>query len=99
MASRHDVTCEWAQRGERSESGLGVKPPWSIGERQPALAALIDQRKFHGDVLDAGCGQAAISLYAAERGYIVVGVDLASRPVELAGATATKRWLVSAQRD
>ena len=45
---------ENAYRGEAAELGLGTRPPWSIGEPQPELAALIEQGKFHGDVLDVG---------------------------------------------
>ena len=48
----------FAYKGEAAELGLGTKPPWSIGEPQPEIAALIEQGKFHGDVLDAGCGEA-----------------------------------------
>ncbi|CAN5569049.1 hypothetical protein BH09ACT7_BH09ACT7_43600 [soil metagenome] len=28
-----------AYRGEAAEMGLGTKPPWSIGEPQPEIAA------------------------------------------------------------
>ena len=40
-------------------------PPWSIGRPQPELAVLIDQGKVRSDVLDAGCGHAALSLALA----------------------------------
>jgi hypothetical protein len=35
-------------------------PPWSIGRPQPELAALIDAGKVRSEVLDAGCGHAAL---------------------------------------
>ena len=57
---------ESAYRGEAPEMA-GAKPPWSIGEPQPELAALIEQGKFSGVVLDAGCGEAAISMTASCR--------------------------------
>jgi 2-heptyl-1-hydroxyquinolin-4(1H)-one methyltransferase len=60
---------ESAYRGEAFEMGEGNRPPWSIGEPQPEIAALIDAGRFHGDVLDAGCGEAAVSLYLADRGF------------------------------
>jgi 2-polyprenyl-3-methyl-5-hydroxy-6-metoxy-1,4-benzoquinol methylase len=63
-------------------------PPWSIGRPQPALAALIDQGKVHGDVLDAGCGHAALSLALAARGYAVVGLDASPTAVAAAAAAA-----------
>lgn len=43
---------ESAYRGESPGFGLGAKPPWSIGEPQPDIAALIEQGKVHGEVLD-----------------------------------------------
>jgi len=90
---------ENAYRGEAAELGLGTRPPWSIGEPQPELAALIEQGKFHGDVLDVGCGEAAVSLYLAERGFTTVGLDLSATAIELAKAEAAKRGLTNAAFD
>jgi SAM-dependent methyltransferase len=90
---------ENAYKGEAAELGLGTRPPWSIGEPQPELAALIEQGKFHGDVLDVGCGEAAVSLYLAERGFTTVGLDLSSTAIELAKAEAAKRGLTNATFD
>src|SRR6201993_272950 len=87
---------ESAYRGEVAELGLGTRPPWSIGEPQPELAALIDAGKFHGDILDVGCGEAAISLRLAELGYTTVGLDLSPTAIELARAEAAKRGLTNA---
>ena len=86
---------ESAYRGEAPEMA-GAKPPWSIGEPQPELAALIEQGKFWGDVLDAGCGEAAISLYLAEKGFTTVGLDQSSTAIDLAKAEAAKRGLDNA---
>jgi SAM-dependent methyltransferase len=90
---------ESAYRGEADEMGVGNRPPWSIGEPQPELAELIEQGKFRGTVLDAGCGEAAISLYLAERGYATVGLDQAPTAIELARAEAAKRGLTKATFD
>jgi SAM-dependent methyltransferase len=90
---------ESAYKGEAEEMGAGVKPPWSIGEPQPELAALIEQGKFHGDVLDAGCGEAAISLHLAERGFTTVGLDQSPTAIELAKAEAANRGLANASFD
>lgn len=94
-----DQMFESAYKGEAEEMGAGVKPPWSIGEPQPELAALIEQGKFHGDVLDAGCGEAAISLHLAERGFTTVGLDQSPTAIELAKAEAAKRGLANAAFD
>ena len=99
MTAPQDFTFESAYRGEVPSLGAGPKPPWSIGEPQPALAELIEQGKFHGDVLDVGCGEAAISLYLAERHYTTVGLDLSQTAVNLARAEAATRGLTNATFD
>ncbi|MBU9762541.1 class I SAM-dependent methyltransferase [Mycobacterium sp. TNTM28] len=75
---------------------LDTPPPWSIGKPQPELAALIDQGKVRSDVLDAGCGHAALSLALAAQGYTVVGLDASATAVAAATATAAEKGLTSA---
>jgi 2-heptyl-1-hydroxyquinolin-4(1H)-one methyltransferase len=87
---------ESAYRAENAEMGLGNRPPWSLGEPQPEIAALIEAGKFHGDVLDAGCGEAAVSLYLAEWGFTTVGLDQSPTAVKLARDEAAKRGLNNA---
>jgi 2-heptyl-1-hydroxyquinolin-4(1H)-one methyltransferase len=87
---------EAAYRGDSEHFGEGMRPPWSIGIPQPELAALIEQGKFHGDILDVGCGEAAISLHLAERGHTTVGLDLAPTAIDLARREAAKRGLTNA---
>lgn len=94
MTEPSDEMFESAYKGEAPEMGTG-KPPWSIGEPQPELAALIEQGKFHGDVLDAGCGEAAISLHLAERGFTAVGLDQSPTAIDLARQEAAKRGLAN----
>jgi cyclopropane fatty-acyl-phospholipid synthase-like methyltransferase len=96
MTTPTEFTFESAYKGEIPELGAGAKPPWSIGEPQPELAALIGQGKFHGDVLDVGCGEAAISLHLAEQGYTTVGLDISPTAIELARTEAAKRGLTNA---
>jgi SAM-dependent methyltransferase len=71
-------------------------PPWSIGAPQPELAALVEQGKVRSEVLDAGCGQAALSLALAALGYQVVGLDGSETAVAAARAAAQARGLHSA---
>lgn len=71
-------------------------PPWSIGAPQPELAALIAQGKVRGEVLDAGCGHAALSLALAAQGFQVVGLDGSETAVAAARAAASVRGLDSA---
>jgi len=91
-----DFDFDPAYRGEASQFGEGIRPPWSIGEPQPEIAALIDQGKIHGDVLDAGCGEAALSLHLAALGHNTVGLDAAPTAIKLAKAEAAKRGLTKA---
>ncbi len=86
---------ESAYRGE-AEEFQGVRPPWSIGEPQPEIKALIDQGKVHGDVLDAGCGEAATALHLAEMGFTTVGLDQSETAIALAKKEAAKRGLTNA---
>ncbi|KAA8946856.1 class I SAM-dependent methyltransferase, partial [Mycobacterium sp.] len=48
------------------------------------------------DVLDAGCGHAALSLALAEQGYTVVGIDLTSTAIAAATRAAAERGLTTA---
>jgi SAM-dependent methyltransferase len=86
---------ESAYRGE-SEEFRGFRPPWSIGEPQPEIQALIDAGKVHGNVLDAGCGEAATALHLAEKGFATVGLDAAETAIKLAKEEAAKRGLTNA---
>src|ERR1700712_848856 len=95
-ADATDEMFEASYRGEAAEVGLGTKPPWSIGEPQPEIAALIAAGRFHGDVLDAGCGEAATALALAEQGYTTVGLDQSATAIELARAEAARRGLTGA---
>ena len=96
MTTPQDFEFDSAYRGETTALGLGTRPPWSIGETQPEIAALIEQGKFHGDVLDVGCGEAAVSLHLAKIGYTSVGLDLSPTAIDLARAEAAKRGLINA---
>src|ERR1700743_3731329 len=88
-----------AYRGETNEFGAGARPPWSLGEPQPEIAALIDQGKIRGDVLDAGCGEAAFALHMAALGHNAVGLDASPTAIELAKAGAARQGLASATCD
>lgn len=96
MTQPIDFEFETAYRGESARLGEGVRPPWSIDAPQPELAALIEQGRFHGDVLDVGCGEAAISLALAERGHTTVGLDLSPTAIDLARREAQARGLTNA---
>ena len=86
---KFDFDFDPAYRGEAAEFS-GGRPPWSLGEPQPEIAALIDQGKIQGDVLDAGCGEAALALHMAALGHNTVGLDASPTAIELAKAEAAQ---------
>src|ERR1700756_3534878 len=96
MTAPTEFEFESVYRGESTQLGEGIRPPWSLGEPQPELAALIEQGKFSGDVLDAGCGEGAISLALAERGHVTVGLDAAPTAIELAQRAAERQGVTNA---
>jgi len=95
MTTPENFEFDSAYRGDVSIFG-GARPPWSIGEPQPEIAALIEAGKIHGDVLDAGCGEAALALHLAELGYTTVGLDLSPTAIDMARAEAARRGLTNA---
>ncbi len=80
----------------REEGAFVGPPPWNIGEPQPELAALMSAGRFRGDVLDAGCGYAELSLALAADDYTVVGIDLTPTAVAAATKAAQDRGLANA---
>jgi SAM-dependent methyltransferase len=88
-----DIDWDDAYREDGDFEGL---PPWNIGEPQPELAALIADGKVRGQVLDAGCGHAELSLTLAAQGYTVVGIELTAAAVAAATKAAHERNLPNA---
>ena len=62
-------------------------PPWEIGAPQPAMSALIGRHPPISPILDLGCGSGDLSIYLAQHGYEVVGIDF----VETAIANAKEK--------
>ena len=89
----NDDVMDWdgTYRGED-----GFAPPWNIGEPQPELAAVIAAGGVNGEVLDAGCGHAELSLALAAQGYTVVGIELTPTAVAAATRAAADRNLPTA---
>lgn len=91
-----EETIDWDGVYRQEVPGFDGPPPWNIGEPQPELAALHRAGEFRSDVLDAGCGHAALSMALAADGYTVVGIDLSPTAVAEANRTAQQRGLSTA---
>ena len=76
------------------EDAYNARPPWDIGRPQPVFVELVRAGELNiGGVLDVGCGTGENALYLAEKGFSVVGVDLATRAIDAAKAKSTERKL------
>jgi SAM-dependent methyltransferase len=72
------------------ESG---SPPWLIGEPQPTITELVGGGWIRGAVLDAGCGSGEHTIYLANLGYDVLGIDFSARALDKARANAVERHI------
>lgn len=68
-------------------------PPWDIGRAQEQVRSLFEENEFHGRLLDLGCGTGENTLYLADKGFEVVGVDGSAVALERARDKAQKRGL------
>ncbi len=65
-------------------------PNWDIGRPQQAFVDLEEAGLVEGPVLDVGCGTGELSLFLAQRGHAVLGVDVSPLAIEKARDKA--RW-------
>jgi len=65
--------------------------PWEIDQVQPELRALAEAEAIVGDVLDMGCGSGENSVYLAERGHMLWGIDISPVAIAKAQAKAKER--------
>lgn len=49
--------------------------PWDIGQPQPALLELLDEIEPLDPILDVGAGTGHLTLWLAEKGFSVIGID------------------------
>ena len=86
------IDFEALYRGEPAFGGESLdRMPWDIGEPQPLLVQLEQDGAIAGRVLDAGCGTGDNSIYLAERGYSVTGVDGSATAIDKASGRAAER--------
>ncbi len=60
------------------------KPRWDSGITPPEVVAQIESGTIKGRALDLGCGTGTNSIYLAQHGFTVVGVDFAAKAIATA---------------
>jgi SAM-dependent methyltransferase len=60
------------------------RPRWDTGITPPEVVALVESSSSRGRALDLGCGTGTNSIYLAQHGFDVVGVDFSSKAIEMA---------------
>jgi 2-polyprenyl-3-methyl-5-hydroxy-6-metoxy-1,4-benzoquinol methylase len=65
-------------------------PSWEIGRPQSAVVRLSEAGLIAGSVLDVGCGTGRNSLFLAELGYPVLGIDIAAAAIARATAASVE---------
>ena len=58
-------------------------PPWETGKPQADIVRLAERGGFKGKVLDVGCGSGENSIFLAEKGLEVLGIDRVPAAIEL----------------
>lgn len=60
------------------------KPPWDSGITPPEVVSFVDSNKSSGRALDLGCGTGTNSIYLAQHGWTVVGLDFSPKAIATA---------------
>ncbi len=61
-----------------------AKPPWDSGITPPEVVSFVAADTKKGRALDIGCGTGTNSIYLAQHGYQVVGIDFSPKAIATA---------------
>ena len=71
--------------------------PWEIGAPQPAMISILEKYPPTNPILDVGCGSGDLSVYLAQRGHPVLGIDFVEAAIKNAKAKLSSLPQESAQ--
>jgi SAM-dependent methyltransferase len=94
--SRSEATAQKSiSDSEFDKAYTSGRPPWDIGQPQPAFVALAAAGRITGKVLDVGCGTGENALFLCQRGLDVLGLDLSSVAIAEARMKAQARGVLA----
>ncbi|HEV8623201.1 MAG TPA: class I SAM-dependent methyltransferase, partial [Acidimicrobiia bacterium] len=88
----NDVDFDALYQGGQLIEGVDLPSiPWDIGAAQPVVIEAERAGRFHGAVLDVGCGLGDNAIYLAAQGHQVTGIDAAPTAIEQARQRAQQQ--------
>jgi cyclopropane fatty-acyl-phospholipid synthase-like methyltransferase len=69
------------------------KPRWDDGQIPPQVAQLVSSTGHTGNIIDLGCGTGTHSIYLAQQGFTVTGIDVSKTAIQRAKEKASRAGL------
>jgi SAM-dependent methyltransferase len=79
----------------RDADGHAERLPWHRETPSHLLSAAVAELGGRGRALDAGCGAGVLSVWLAERGLEVTGIDLLPEAIAMARSVTRQRFPIS----
>ena len=76
---------------QRFDREYAEKPAWDIGKAQHAMIERLSLCELASPVIEVGCGMGYLSVFLAEQGYDVLGIDFAEKAVNASKKLASSK--------